>query len=268
MKFKNKLIKFIKKNRKILLVILLGLLIIFGIIFMIRSHMTKLEKDLLEKTSNTTMLYMDTIENTKGEGLDQYILYALEYGYNEEGKEELSSKEIKEIIEKVFIKKVSWKKINSIGITPLLLDNSVMHDPEATVYRINREGITQAQIAEVPIVTYNIKKIKKRGSKYIVKYQKNIVKNPYEILNYYSEPKIYMEKDKKKKDNKKEKKVKIKKYDSSKISDYLTCKGKIRDIKLAVNDDIIKNSGKVDKKLIKVIYKLEGTEFLVESIKK
>ena len=253
LKFKLKL----NKNNKLLWIILGIILVIILVIIILFNHMTKLEKDLLTENSNEIMLYMDSIEESKDKKLDSYILYALEYGYNEQDKEKLTAKEIKKIIENIFNIKVKTKDINLIGITPLLLDKGTIHNPEEQTYEIVRSNITQRQIADIPIVTYKIKSMKKHGSKYIIKYQKVTIKNPYEILNYYS--------DLNSKNIEKEKNVKM--YDTSKIMNYLTAKGKIKDVKLAVNDELIKKEGKIDKKLVKIIYKLKGTKFVVDKVK-
>lgn len=255
--------KNINKNNKLLWITLGVILVIILIIILIRGHMTNLEKDILKKDSTRIMLYMDNIENSKSEEkdeLDSYILYALEYGYNEYDKEKLTAKEIKKIIESNFTKKVSEEKINRIGITPLLMEKNIVHDPESKTYEIPRENITQRQIADTPITYYNEIKVKKSGKKYIIKYQEVTIKNPYDILNYYSD--LNNENTKK---NKKEENIKT--YDTSKIMNYLTTKGKIKDVKLKINDGVIKKYGKVEKKPVKVIYKLKNTNFIVDKIK-
>ena len=247
------------KNKKLLFILIPVFIVLLLIIILIRGHMSNLEKELLKENSYNIMLYMDSYINNDSKDIDRYILYALDYSYNENNKEELKSSEIKEIIETIFDINISKEKINKIGITPLLLDRNVIHNPEEEVYKIDRSSITQRQIADIPIILYKDKSIKKSGSKYIVKYNKIKIDNPYEILNYYSDLNNPSDKSNNKKKNKT--------YDTSKIMNYLTAKGKIKDVKLAVNDEIIKKSGKVDKKLVTVIYKLKGTKFYISEIK-
>ena len=67
--------------------------------------------------------------------------------------------------------------------------------------------------------------------------------------------------------NNKKKKNKEKEYDTSNIVSYMKGKGNIKGIKEAINDEIIKKYGKVDKKVVKVYYRLKGTKFVVEKIK-
>ena len=258
--------KNIKINRKIIIVCGIVLLLFIGLFLFSRNHLSKLEKDLLLEDSNNIIYYLDTIDNGESKEIDSYILFALDYAYNEEDKESLTSKEIKKIIETYFDKKVTTKEINRIGVTPLLLDRSVMHNPEEEIYSIDRGSITQRQIADIPIVVYKRKSTKKSNNKYIVKYQKVTIKNPYEILNYYSDlNQLNSEIDSNNK--KKSKKKEIENYDISKIMNYLTAKGKMKDIKEAVNDEIIKKEGEVSKKLVTVTYVLKGTHFVVSSIK-
>ena len=259
----------INKDNKTLWITLGVILVVILIIVLITTHMSRLEKDILKEDSTTIMSYMDTIENTKSDaedGLDQYILYALEYSYNENDKSSLNCEEIKNLIESKFDVELSKDKLNAVGITPLLLDNSVMHNPEEQVYSMDRENITQRQIADIPIIFYNEKSTKKIGGKYIVKYEKVTIKNPYEILNYYSDlnNEAINNEAKDKKKNKKQEEIKT--YDTTKIMNYLTAKGKIKDVKAAVNDEIIKKEGKVSKKKVKVTYVLDGTHFKVKKV--
>ena len=240
-----------KKN-----VIILSIILILFILIIILSgnKITKLEKDLLKEQSSTYMYYMSNINHSDIK-IDSYIAYLLEYSSNEESKSTLNTKEISEKTEKLFNKKYSEDDINSIGITPLLLDKGVSHNPETKEYSLSGVELTQREIADKGLVYYKEKSIKKRGKKYIVKYDKYFIKDPYSIFNYYNDLSL----ENSEKNNKSN-------YDTSKIYDYLTCKGKIKDILSAVNDDILEKNGE-KQETIKVIYKLNGTKFVIYDIK-
>ncbi len=89
--------------------------------------------------------------------LDRYIAYALEYSYNENDKSELTVKEIKKFLESVFDAEFKEEEINNVGISPLLLDKNVNHDPVSKVYSIQKTT-DKRQIAAIPITKYIRKK--------------------------------------------------------------------------------------------------------------
>ncbi len=250
----------IKKDRKLLWIIPGIILVIILIMILFGGKASKLEKDLLLEQSENMMVYMDSIVKSDEKDLDSYILYALEYAYNEDNKESLTCKEIKKYIETIFDKNVSVKDINNMGVTPLLMDKGVVHMPDQESYQISRDNITQRQIATIPIVTYQLKSIKKKRNKFTVNYTESTIENPYEILNYYSD--LNNDNTSKKKSKKKEET-----YDTSKIMNYLKGKGKIKDVKLAVNDKVVKAKGKVTNKNVTVTYILKGTQFKISKVK-
>ena len=252
----------IKFNKKYLWIIL-GILFVIIIIFLIRNHMGKLEKDLLIENSDDIMMYMENIDNGKSEDMDKYILYALNYSYGNNDSNELECSEIKRIIEDKFDVKLDSEELNRIGITPLLIENNVMHYPDVMKYSIDKSNILPREIINKPIIFYKRNHIKKRGHKYIIEYQKITIESSQKIFDYYSEKNMKIEED----SNNKKKNNKEKEYDTSKIVSYMTGKGNIKGIKEAINDEIIKKYGKVDKKVVKVYYRLKGTKFVVEKIK-
>ena len=204
-------------------------------------HISNFEKSMLLEQSNIIMNYYDSFNNDEGQGLDKYILFALTYSNNENDKSLLSSKEIKDILENTFNKNFNEDEINHEGITPLLMDNNIMQNYDNKEYYIDKDSINQSKISNINIVIYNNKKIIKRGKRFIVKYDKYVIENPYDILNYYDAKGG---------------------YDTSKISSYLRGNGKLKDVKSIIEKDYLdSNTKKVSDE--KVIFELKGTKFLI-----
>ena len=252
----------IKINKKLLWIIL-GIILVIIIIFFIRNHITKLEKKLLIENSDDIMMYMENIDNGRSEDIDKYILYALNYAYDNDDSNELTCDKIKEIVEDKFDVTLDSEELNRIGITPLLIENDVMHYPNVMTYSIDKNNGNQRQIIAKPIIIYKRDSIKKRGNQYIIEYKKITIESLQKIFDYYNEKNIKIELD----SNNKKKKTNEKVYDTGKIISYIRGKGKLKDIKEAVNDEIIKKYGNTDKKMTKVIYRLKNTKFIVEKIK-
>ncbi len=248
LKLKKEII-YLLEGITLILIILVLFIMLIGLFN--RNKMTDLETSLLSEQNKTTMIYMDSIDVSKKE-LDSYILYVLEYSYNENDKNSLKCSEIKTLIKELFDKDVTEEELNAVGVTPLLLDNKVGHNIEEKTFIIDKSDLTQRSIANIPIVVYQQKKAKKRGFNYIVEYNKVTISNPYEILNYYNDLST-SEPDKEP-------------YDTTKIMNYLTAKGKIKDIKRAVNDEIIEKVGKQDEKKTIITYKLVGAKFIIVDI--
>ena len=248
-----------KKKLMIMLGVLLVVILLTTIILLIELRKSKqisnLEEIKINETSKTTMLFMEEIETSKD--LDRYISYALEYSYNIDDKDTLTTKEIKDFIEKRFNVTLGEEELNNIGVTPYLLDKSIGHNPEEKTYRIDKSGITQPMIAKIPVVKYEINSMKKKKNKFIVTYDKYVVANPYEILNYYNDSAMNIPEDQKEN---------YQPYDTSAIYNYLTCKGKITTLKDAITKDNIEKIGKIDKQL-EVTYIIKDDNLVIENIK-
>ena len=245
-----------KKNLIIILGVVLLLVVLLVILFIINSNkLTDLERIKIEDNSKDVMLFMEEVETSKD--IDRFIAYALEYSYNLNDKDILTAKEIKELIQSKFNVELKEDSINDVGVTPYLLDKHIAHDPEEKTYSINKKDLTQAAIAKIPVVKYEISKIKKKGKKYIVTYNKYVVENPYEVLNYYNDMTGKLTD---------EEKENYTPYDTSDIYNYLTCKGKITSVKEAIDKDNIEKVGKVDKE-ITVTYIIKDDKLLIDEVK-
>lgn len=230
-----------------------GLLFIFAAVFFLFGglQVSNLEKLKIEDASNSYISYFEEMQNTKGNGLDQYIVYALTYSYNENNISSLTSSDIHDLIESIFAVDLPIEKIQKNSVTSLLLEKHINYDPTKDTYILNTEVFSQSDLAEIPIYKYQIQSIKKKsGNRYVVQYKKYKVENPYDILNYYGNSIGGTSK----------------RIDTTKISNYLTAKGKIIDIKLACNDEILKRYGKEEGN-VTIIYKIRDNHLQIINLK-
>ena len=242
-----------KKQLLIILGVLLVVVLLVILLIIKTTKLSKFERIKIEDTSKDVMLFYEEIDNKEIDGTDGYIAYALEYSYNVNDKKELTTKEIKELIESKFNIELNEDKLNDVGITPYLLKKNISHDPSEKKYSIDKSILTQQDIAEIPVIKYDITKIDKKGKKYVVTYDKYIVKNPYEIMNYYSDLNVQSEEEETT-------------YNTNDIYNYLTCKGKVTSVKDAINKDNIEKVGKVEKQ-ITITYIIKDDKLLIDENK-
>ncbi|MBP3841126.1 MAG: hypothetical protein IK997_03245 [Bacilli bacterium] len=252
-----------KKYRKVFLTSVLGIFTIILLIIVIsNSHtLTSIEERELKKNSEVVMGYMEEIENVKKVELSSYIIYAMEYNYNENDKTTLSLKNMVKLLENVFNKKFNEKELEKIGITPDMLSKNITYDFSTKKYVIDKGSYSYADIAQTKIVKYELQKIKKNSkNKFTGIYRKYVVSNPYEVLNYYDA----LNSSNNIKSNKKANKVK--KYDTTDIFNYLTGKEKLKVMKKYITNESAKKVAK-DKGEIEVKYIISGDKILVKEIK-
>lgn len=243
---------FLKDKKKINILIGTFFLIVLLIVLFGCNRLTSLEQKTIKDVSKKVMPYMDRIEKSKEKKkLNKYIYYALEYAYNEYDKKELTIEEVKNIISNTFNYKINEKELKEMPLTKEMLENNIIYDYEKEVFVNDKSQVTQSDIANNKLVFYEINKIKKISSdKFKVIYDKYLVTNPYEILNYYSDL-----------NNKKNVK---KKYDITPIYNYLVAKGKEKDIKNYVIGANFKKFAKKKGNFI-VIYIVKDDKILIDS---
>lgn len=278
MKKVSKILKKIWRNKKVRF-LLLGIVVVIAAVISIfcifnKNTVTELEEIKIREVSDKVSLYLEEVENSNSDEVDKYIAFALEYSYGEEGKTSLKPKEVRAIVEKYFNVDYKEREYNEIGITPLLLDKHVFFNPEKEEYEISKGKLSNAEIAEISIYKYEIDKIEKnKKNDFVVTYNKYVVTNPYEVLNYYNDKNMdeVISKDSNdsknnSKETKKENKKKSKKKDDTiDIYNYLTGKGKIIDMKKRITGDAL---DKVAKKvgIVKINYVIKDGKVLVDSI--
>ena len=254
-----------KKYRKVFLGVIAALFLIIAIIIIVSnsSKLSSIEERELRKNSEIVMGYMEEIENVKKTELSSYVIYAMEYNYNENDKTSLTLSKMKKLLEGVFNRTFSEKEIEKLGITPDMLDKNISYDPGEKKFTIDKSSFSYADIAATKIIKYQLQSIKKKGkNKFVATYDKYVVSNPYEVLNYYDN---LNNENNSKKDNKK-KETNVKTYDTTDIFNYLTGKEKVKVMKTYITDE---NASKVGKKkgTVVVKYLLEDDNILVNEIK-
>ena len=273
----EKVVKFIKENKIAVIVVLL--VIVGAILFAVLKkngkneeifELTEVEQLKIKEISQDISPYLEEIEDNESDGLDRYIIFALEYAYDKEAKDTLTVSEMIDLITSKFSVEVDKEKLEEVGITPLMLDKSITYDMLKESFHINKFELSNQDIAALKIVTYLEQDIKKiSNNEFSVTYKKAVVTNPYEILNYYTDL------------NNKNSAPKIDEetgeiiesteepviYDTTEINAYLRGKEKVSTIKKYINLDNINQVGK-DEGTIEVIYILDSDKILVKELKK
>lgn len=248
--------KNIIKNKKILFsvlgVLLIAIISIVVILLLNKNKLTELEKVKIEEASQVVENYLDEIIlHNDNDG--KYINFAIEYLYNETDKESYSLEDILNIINENFNIEYKEEDIAKVGITSEMVDKGIVYDSTDKVFKYNAKK-TKADIAATPIIKYQINKIKKKSKdKFEVKYDKYIIENPYEILNYYNNKNI-------------ERTDEEVEYDTTDIVAYLKGEAKMGVIKKIINKDNISEFGKIEEGTT-VIYILKDGKLVIDEIK-
>ncbi len=231
-----------KENIKYFVV---GIIIILLFLLIIdRFRISDLENISIRMYSDKMMTYMSTLEK---DDLDHYICYTVVYYKNEYHKNSVKLKEIVEFINNHFDIQVSNKQLRKIGITPYMIEQYITYDSTTDEYIVTTDELTPSVIADIPLIKYDIKKIRKKNrNTYEVVYKQYKVTNPHKVLN------IYMDK----KDD----------LAVEDINDYLRGESNRKDIEKYLNAESI---GKIRKYVgtIKVQYKISNNNILIFSKK-
>ena len=238
----------LKDNKKSIMIVAGALLacviaIVVGLSLERAGKISELEKIKLTEVSDDVTAYLEYIEDAGN--IDDYIIYALEYNYNVNDSTELSTKDMVKLLSEIFTKKITEEDIAKVGITPKMVDKNITVAED--VYKLNVLDVSYAEIASREVAKYNVKEIVKTGTdKYTVKYDKYVVENPYEVLNYYND-KGETEK-------------------AEEITKYLKGEAKVTTIKKYITE---KNQSKVGKKdkTVTVKYVVKDKKVLIDNIK-
>lgn len=168
------------------LLILLILLIVGISLMWKRPSLSTLEEKTLRDTEKDVMLYFDKID-TENNGIEQYITFALELSTNENNKTELNFQEISDIVSKYFNTSLNEEDLKNNGISALLASSNITYNDEEKTYAIHKDKLTQQDIANKEIAVYNYNTAKKQKDKYVVNYKKYLIKNPYNVFNYFKD---------------------------------------------------------------------------------
>lgn len=222
--------------------IIVILFIIILIVMLTGNKISTLEEESVISYSDIMINYIEDIEDVKDKEYDKYIINSLKYYYNEENKTEVGVKEVSEFIEKNYNIKISSKKMLELGISEKLMKENITFDSQKETYQYNLNK-TLKDIANTKIASYKKINVKKNSKNiYQVTYQKYVIKNPYEVLNFYQDK------------------------DVTKIKNYITGKGTVKEFLESIEEkDLDKFATK--KNEITVEYKVIDRKLTVSKVK-
>ena len=217
-------------------IVLVSLIIIGLIIYFSCKRLTELERVKITEEGNKIVYNIDEIiEKDKSD--DSYVMFALEYLRMENDTNVFPIKDVLNTINDLFDVNYTEDKLNNIGITQYMVGRGVTFDTNSMSYKY-QPSYTRVDINEMPIVKYEIKKIKKvNKSKFIIIYSKYYVDKPYNIYNYFNG-----------KGDEYKNQISI-------SSKYLKGEGSIKDVKDLITKDNINEIGSITGEL-KVTYKI------------
>lgn len=261
-KILDNLKKILTKNIGItILVVLVLIFAIFTFAYLFNArNVSSIEEKEIKNNSSELVNYLEDITLSKSKEIDKYILFALDYSYNVNGKDSMTVSELNDFFKKHFTKKFTEETIKNIGITPLLLEKNVTFDVTSNAYKLNNIRRDNATIAETPITYYKLEGITKiNKKKYRATYRTYTIKNPYDILNYY------LDKNSKTEGVEKDGVYTYDLKDVTPIKNYLSGSGKISSLKKAIDDDVAKYAKKGKK--VKITYVIKNDKVLIDKIK-
>ena len=248
---KVKLPKFLNKGNKksnIAKFGILALVVILIVVLLNTLVFSRLEKVKINEVNENIANYIDEVVlYPEDEG--RYISFAIEYLYNTTDKNKYSFDEVLEIINDTFQADYDEKKLEDIGITISMANKGIVIEGNNHEYVYNNSK-TRADIANTPLVKFYAKRTKRVSfNKYKVTYDKYLVENPYEVLNYYDELNLNSDK----------------KYDTTKIVEYLKGNEKSSVIKDTITKDNIEKVGKIDGQ-ITITFVVKNNKVLIKKI--
>lgn len=260
--------KFISKQENtgiMILGVLILIFLVFTAVYLIGTrNISSIEEKTLREKSDDLMLYIEDITLSESQDIDKYIIYALNYSYNKNNKNDLSCEDINNFIKENFTIETDVEKIRNMGVSPLMLEQNITYEPSTDSYKMNITQKNPQTIKDTPIIYYKLEKIsKKNKKKYVVTYKKYIIEDPYQMLNYYMEENNNAEGKPDENGN-----MTYDLTDTTPIVNYLTGTGKLANVKNLIKEDNISSYAIEDKKgEIKVTYIVKDDQLLIDKYK-
>ena len=244
--------EYLQENiRVVILGILLLIFLVATIVFLIvSSNISKIEEEKINKETRNYANYIEDIVDIKSKDIDKYIIYTLDYYYNVNNVNSLSSAEISDFISNKLHKSVKEEDVLNYGVNPTMQKRNISFDSSTNRYVLNDPKYDRKTISEKDTIYYKQKRLRKiNKKKYVITYEKYIIDDPYKVLDFYLE--------KNRQDEGKEQEDGTYIYDIvdiTEMKEYLTT-GKINHLKLFLNqnDEFMKKFAKKDGK-IKITY--------------
>lgn len=233
-----------KKKAIIIIIILLIITSCLFIIFRFNKKATDLETIKLKEVSLKSSLYFEELEGDSDKEI-KYMTYILYSNLNQDNIVEMSNEDMKKELEANFDISLDEEELDNASLTFNSNEKMVHYDSMEKKYILDLNYLTNQDIAKIPIIKYELKKIIKiNNKKFKIQYTRYQIDNPYDILNYFS-------------DNG---------YDTKNIRDYLSGKESKAAIKKLLNVDYLSNMN-AKKNTITVTYIVKDDKILIDSIK-
>lgn len=232
-------------------ILLIGLAVIVALVVLIvlfagANKLSESDKKVINDASDKYMNYMSLVEESTHDDNGKYINYAITYVSNEEEKNNVSITEVITVLDRVFDIQLTEEEITKIGITEDMFNNGVVYEPTVKEFSINNVKTNQ-DIQATELKKYVISKITKKGkNKFVVVYDKYLIKDPYKVLNYYHDFDVS--------------------FDVEPIKKYLQGKANLKTILSYINDTNVSKIGEKTDKL-KVTYEFKDGNLKIESFK-
>lgn len=250
----DKILDYCKKNQGVSVLIVLAFIILvftFAYLFNARNISSIEENFIVDNSKNLVNYLEDITQNKKSKKIDRYILFALDYSYNVNAKNEMTVDELYDFFTSHFTMKVSKDEIKNIGITPLLAGKNITYNVTTDAYKLNSIKVDANAISKIPVIYYKLSGISKVSkSKYVATYITYTINNPYDVLNYYM--------NRNQKDDGEAK-------DLIPIRNYLMGTGSINSFKNAIDSDVSKFAKKGKK--VKITYVNKDGKLLISKIR-
>ena len=261
-----------KKKIIIIGAIVLALTLIITTVILFNKNSKKLseiEEIKLKEVSKDLENYLYNLEGNNYSPTEKNIFFTLDYKYNEEDKDKLKAEEIKEFVESKINTTLEVNELNSIGVSPNMLEKNISFDHMENEFFMNKKNTTMAQIAETPIYKYQLNDMKKKNrTTFVLTYTKYKINDPYEILNYYNDINneytnnsnvvgedgtiVQVETD-------------FEPYDTDIILNYLKGNEKVSVLSVYLTEDLLKAKAE-DKGTITITYILKDGKILLDKI--
>ena len=255
-KFKKKLVEFFdiknpeKRKNLMILGTVLGVIILITTIYLVTTkNISTIERNALMKQSDDMIYFLDYVDEDDVD-TDDYILFALKYSQENNSRSILTSTEISDLIKDKFNKEIKPEDIKGTGITEILLNENIVYNSGDDTFEMSISRKNAGTIAKTSVNYYKVKKVSKVNKrKYNIVYQKYIIDNPYETLNYYINY------------NAENNDL----VDITPFRNYLSGSDSIFKFKKAIRTDDIDKYSKKDKK-IKVTYIVDNDKLLIDKV--
>ena len=234
------------KNKVLVFKIVIVLLVISGVVlFFVNRRLSGLEKIKIDEFNSEISDYLDEVVDTDDKG--KYISFAVKYLSDKNNKNSFSDDEVLKTINKYFNVNYKIKDLEKIGITNKMAEEGITHD--INEYNYNNV-MTKKDISNKKIIKYSQNSVGKSfTNNFVATFDKLVVDNPYDVLNYYSSL------------NQNTDAI----IDTKDLNKYLNGEGTIKDIKKYIISDTIKEYGKEDGE-IKITYIIKDNKLLIDNL--